>query len=157
MYRQGRFVDAAAALDRAENPDHPTCMRVRAKLALVRQDFAQAEELLRRCLVEHRKKGSPHLPEMRDFMLDLGESLFGQNKPDEAFQAVDEARSIVADFQIPPEPRWRRALEGWLARARELGRTETVTALEADLQQIVAIPEQGITVSARLRVRPPID
>jgi tetratricopeptide (TPR) repeat protein len=153
MYAQGRFAEAAEELARAKNPDYPSCLRVRARLALVRQDYSEVEQLLRRSFDEQRKKGSLHLPEGRDSYLDFAESLFGQGKHDAAFAALQEARTIVADYGLPPDPRWRGALEGWLQRAKELERIETASSLDAELQRLTATPEHGITISAKLRVR----
>jgi tetratricopeptide (TPR) repeat protein len=157
LYAQGAFANAEAELDRAPNPEYPACLRVRTKLRLVRQDFAQAENLLRKFLDQERKKGSLHRPELRDHTLELAESLFGQGRMDEAFQALDEARAIVADFALPPSASWGHALHAWRHRARDLGRTETATALDAELMSLQATPEHGITVSDKLRVQRPND
>jgi tetratricopeptide (TPR) repeat protein len=155
LYALGRFADASGELDNATSPDHPACLRVRARLHLVRTEFAQAEQLLRRYFDLERKKGSLHRPEMRDHTLDLAESLFGQGKHDEAFRALQEARAIVADFALPPEIAWRGALAGWLQRAKELGRTEEAASLQAELRRLMAVPAEGITISSRLRIRAP--
>jgi tetratricopeptide (TPR) repeat protein len=152
-YAQGRFASAAEEVEAARNPDFPTCIRARAKLALVRQEFVQAENLLRRLFDEQRKLGSIHLPELRNHNVELAESLLGQGKPEEALTALQEARAIVADFGLPATPDWRRTLEGWLSRVKDLGRTDVAEALETELRTIAATPEQGITISPRLRVR----
>jgi tetratricopeptide (TPR) repeat protein len=154
-FAQGRFADAADELDQARNPNYPACLRARAKLDLVRQAFAEAEQGLRKYLDVERKKGPLRRPELRDCWLDLAESLFGQGKHDEAVTAFQEARSIVAQFALPAGLEWRRALERWLSRGRERGRAELVVGLEAELQALRAVPQQGIAVSDRLRVRPP--
>ena len=40
--------------------------------------------------------------------------------------------------------------------AQRLGRTADIAWLEADLHQMSAAPEQAITISTRLRIRPPV-
>ena len=62
--------------------------------------------------------------------------------------------STEMNFELPPEPDWRKALEGWRQRAQELGRTDVVASLDADLQKMPATLETAITISDRLRIRP---
>jgi tetratricopeptide (TPR) repeat protein len=156
LFMLGQFADATIEVDVAKNPEYAPCLRVRSKLLLVRREFAQAEETLRRYIDLEAKQGAMHRPELRDYYLDLAESRFGQAKHDEAFAALAEARTLVADFALPADPAWRRAMQTWLGRARALGRTDAAAALEAEVQQLALLPEQGITVSPRLRVRPAI-
>jgi tetratricopeptide (TPR) repeat protein len=154
LFMLGRFADAASELDQVKNPEYAPCLRVASKLQLVRQEFAQAEETLRRYIDLEAKQGVMHRPELRDYYLDLAESRFGQAKHDEALAAITAARTLVADFALPADTAWRRAMQTWLGRARALGRTEAAAALEAEVQQLALVPEQGITVSPRLQVRP---
>ncbi len=79
-------------------------------------------------------------------------ALFGQAKHDEAFVAFQEARSIVADFALPPDDAWRNALTTWLQRAKDLGRTELVAPLESELAQASGAPNQAITILEKLRI-----
>jgi len=155
MHALGRYADAVAELKQASNANEPVCLHVRAKLALVQMEFAEAEQLLRQGLELEKKKGSLHRPNLRDYSLDLAESLFGQGKHQEAFAALQEARTLVADFAMPAGPLWRRALVRWLQRARELSYADLAALLEADLQQADAV-EQAITISPRLRLRPAV-
>jgi tetratricopeptide (TPR) repeat protein len=154
MFALGQFANAASEVGKAANRDYSACLRVRAKLHLVRLEYSQAEELLRKFSDLERKKGPLHRPELRNHTLDLAESLFGLGKHHDAFAALEEARAIVADFELPPEPIWRKALESWRQRAQALGRTDAVASLDAELQKMPATLEHGITVSDRLRIRP---
>jgi tetratricopeptide (TPR) repeat protein len=154
MFALGQFANAASEVGKARNRDYSACLRVRAKLHLIRLEFSQAEKLLRRYTDLQRKKGSLHRPELRNNTLDLAESLFGQGKHEDAFAALQEARAIVKDFELPPEPVWRKALEAWRQRAQEVGRTDAVASLEAELQKMPATLDTAITISDRLRIRP---
>ena len=89
-------------------------------------------------------------------MMDLAESLFGQSKYDEAFETLEEAQAITHDFVLPATSSWRKVLADWLHRAHQLGRTADIALLEADLQRVSAIPEEAITISTKLRIRPPV-
>jgi tetratricopeptide (TPR) repeat protein len=154
MHARGRFANAAREIEQAKDANYPMCLQVRAKLALVRLDLVQAEQLLRMLFDLERKKGSLHRPELRMRTLELAESLFGQGKHDEAFAALQEARAIAADFALPPVTAWRQALASWLQRAKELHRPDLAALLETDLRAAAA-SEQAITISPRLRIRPP--
>jgi tetratricopeptide (TPR) repeat protein len=149
-HAQGRLVDACRELERVRNPE-PASLPLRAKLSLTRQEFSQAEQLLRKWLDAYRRVGALHRPESIEINLDLAESLFGQGKHDDAFTALQDARVLVADFAVAPWPAWYQALASWRQRAQELGRTATVASLEADLQARTSVVEQGITISAKLR------
>jgi tetratricopeptide (TPR) repeat protein len=155
MYARGQFADAAREIERARDPNHLVCLHVSAQLALVRLAHAEAERLLRQCFSLIRKKGSLHRPDLRDHALELAESLFGQGKHDEALAALQEARAITADFALPPGKAWRRALGNWLQRAQQLHQPDLAASLEADLHRAGAA-EQALTISPRLRVRPPL-
>jgi tetratricopeptide (TPR) repeat protein len=154
LHACGQFADAAGELDKVRDTSYPVCLHMRAKLALVRLEFAQAERLLRQCFDLELKKGALHRPDLRDETLDLAESLFGQGKHDEAFAALEKARAIHAGFAMPSANDWRKALASWLQRARDLHRPDVVALLEEDLQKAVAV-EQGIMISPRLRIRRP--
>jgi hypothetical protein len=86
----------------------------------------------------------------------LAEALFGQSKLDDAFAALQEARSIVADFALPGDAAWRKTLETWLQRARELGKAEVAASLDAELQKMPAAAEQRVTILEKFRIRPRI-
>jgi tetratricopeptide (TPR) repeat protein len=154
FYSLGQFANAGSELDRAPTVNYPACLRVRAMLCLVRRDFAEAEALGRRYLDLERKKGTLHRPELRNHLLDLAESLYGQGKLDDAFHTVEEARSITADYALPANRAWRRVLETWRQRAHELKRPDAVASFDAELHALAVKPEQGIMVSDRLRVHP---
>jgi tetratricopeptide (TPR) repeat protein len=150
---QGRFADAAHELSKAKKQDYPSCLQVRAKLHLVAGEFTEAEQVVRKVLDLEGKTGSVHRPSLQDLTLDLAESLCGQGKYDEAFAALREARAIVADFTLRVGKRWHKALTCWSNRAKDLGRTDVLGSLQAELQQLRNATEQGITINTRLRVR----
>jgi tetratricopeptide (TPR) repeat protein len=150
---QGQLEAAAKELAHVHDRDSVACLSVRAKLALARGEFSQAEELMRQCLDLAGKWSSMHRPDLREQVLKLAESLFGQNKHDEAFSVLDEARAISRDFSLPDTAAWRKTLTAWLHRAQQLSRTAAVASLEADLQGASVAPEQAITISPKLRVR----
>ncbi|HMF19392.1 MAG TPA: hypothetical protein VKE98_19450 [Gemmataceae bacterium] len=153
LHAEGRYADAADALRALTKRDSSQYLHIRARLHLVAGEFSEAEQDLRKLLDQEGKQGSAHRPDLRDHVVELAESLFGQGKVDDAFRTLEEARSIVADFALPVDTSWRRALTRWRQRAEELGRTDALASLEADLQRIQTTPEQGITISTRLRVR----
>jgi tetratricopeptide (TPR) repeat protein len=155
LHAQGRLTMAANELDKVKDQDNALCISVRAKLSLARGEFSQAEQLLRKFMDLRGKQGSVHRPDLREQVLDLAESLFGGSKYDEAFHALEEARAITRDFALPPTSAWHKALASWLHRAQQLGRTADVAWLEADLQGTSTAAEQAITISPRLRIRPP--
>ena len=156
LHAQGRFTMAEGELDKAQDPETPLCLSDRAKLSLVRGEFSQAEQLLRKYLDLVGKQGSVHRPDLREQVLELAESLFGGGKYDEAFYALEEARAITRDFALPVASAWRKALAGWLHRAQCLARTADVAWLDAELHRVSTVPEQAITISPRLRIRRPV-
>jgi tetratricopeptide (TPR) repeat protein len=155
LHAQGRFKIADDELDNVKDPANPFCLAMRAKLSLARGDFSQAEQLLRKCFALAEKTGSVHRPDFRDQALELAESLFGQGRCDEAFHALEEPRTIARDFALPAGAAWRKALADWLRRAQQLGRPADVAWLEAELHKTSIAPEQAVTISPRLRIRPP--
>jgi tetratricopeptide (TPR) repeat protein len=157
LHAQGQFQRAATVLEQVANPQSPACLPMRAKLCLVRLEFAEAELLLRQYFDILETSGTRHIPGSRQPTLDLAESLFGEGKHEEAFTALYEARALVVDFALPQGTSWRKLLTKWLDRAKELGRTDMVTLLDADLQKRMVEPEHGITISARLRAGPPLN
>jgi len=156
LHAQGQFTMAVNELDKAKDQDNPLCLSVRAKLHLARQDFSEAEQVLRKYLALQGKNGSLHRPDLCDGVLDLAESLFGQSKYDEASNALEEARAITRDFALPAAAAWRKALADFLHRAQQLGRTADIAWLEAELHKMSAAPQLAITISPRLRIRPPV-
>jgi len=155
-YESGSFANAEVEIVRATNPDYLACLPIRAKLHRVRQEFAQAEELMRRYQAEERKRGTLHRPELVKQTLEFAEALFGQGKHDDAFAAFEEARKIVADFGLPFDADWQQKLQPWLRRARELGKLDVVASLESELQKAPAALEHGVTILDKLRVKPKV-
>jgi tetratricopeptide (TPR) repeat protein len=153
-YASGKFADAGSEVEKAHNPDYAACLRVRAKLHLIRQEFSEAEQVLGKYFDQEKKKGPLHRPELRDQTLDLAECLFGQGKHEPAFLALQEARAIVADFALPLDAGWRKTLEAWLQRARELGKADAIAALDAELQKIPAKATQAVTILEKFRIHP---
>lgn len=154
LYAEGRFKRAAAELNKVEDLENPMGQCVRIKLTLARGEFARAEQLQRKYLDQVGKHGSLHRPDLREHMQELAESLFGQNKHDEAFRALEEAFAISTEYALPTGSAWRKALVDWRHRAHELGRTTDVAWLEAESRRISTAPEQTITILPRLRIRP---
>jgi tetratricopeptide (TPR) repeat protein len=155
LHAQGRFEAASGELDEIQDQEGLMCLSVRAKLCLARGDFSQAERLLRKYLGLAGKYGPGHRPDVREQVLDLAESLLGGGKPDEAFDALEEARAITRDFALPTTPAWRRALADWLRRARDSSRTADAARLEAESEALLVSPQQAITVSPKFRLRRP--
>ncbi len=56
-HAQGRFKDATAELAKAKNPDVTSCLRVRARLHLVRQEFAEAAKCLHKYAESRTEEG----------------------------------------------------------------------------------------------------
>jgi hypothetical protein len=110
---------------------------------------------LRKRIAHYDRIGTSNRPLLLDTRIDLAEALFGQAKHDEAFASFAEARSIVADFALPADHAWRKALATWLQRAKDLGRTELAAALEKELAQVSATPMQAITILEKFRIQPP--
>ncbi len=129
--------------------------RVQAKVGLARQDYAGVEQMLRLHLDLFSQMGTTHRPELSPQTLALAESLFGQAKHDDAFAALQDARSIVADFTLPADDNWCKTLMTWLQRAKDLGRAELAASLEFELAQVSATPNQAITILEKFRIQPP--
>jgi tetratricopeptide (TPR) repeat protein len=153
-FESGKFAEAKSEVAQARNADYPVCLRVRAKLHMVRQEFAEAEQVLRKYQDEQRKQGTLHRPELLQPTLEFAESLYGQGKHDDTFASLQEARTIVADFALPPDAAWRKVLETWLRRARELGKPEVAASLEADLLRMPATANQAVTILEKFRIHP---
>jgi tetratricopeptide (TPR) repeat protein len=151
-FKSGKLAEAASEIAEARNPDYSVCLSVRAKLHIVGQEFALAEQLLRKYQNEVLKKGILRRPDLLDHTLDLAEALFGQRKHDDAFASLQEARSIVADFAMPADDAWRKALATWHQRATELGRTKLAASLDMELAQAMATPNPAITILDKFRV-----
>jgi len=153
-FESGNFAEAEKEIAEAGNPNYPACLRVRARLHMVRHELPQAEELLRKHQAEEKKKGTLHRPEMLKPVLDFAEVLFGQGKPDEAIAALNEARAIVADFKLPADAAWRRSLELWRRRAHEMKRPELAESLGTDIDRLVTAPSNAITILDRFKTPP---
>jgi tetratricopeptide (TPR) repeat protein len=155
LFHEKDYAASQRELDQCRHTEYPPYLRLRAKLHQVEGAHAQAEELLLRYFAEESKRGSCHRPELRESRLELAESQHALGKHDEAFQALEAARSLTADFALPRRATYRRALEVWLRRARELNRHDIAASIDADLQQPAAVPEQAITISPKLRTHTP--
>jgi tetratricopeptide (TPR) repeat protein len=142
--------------DLAHTPDLQSAglLWAKANVHLFRGEFAQAEGVLRTEMESWKKSGTPHRPDALQTSLDLAEALFGQPKHDEAFATLHEARSIVADFALLPDAAWKKSLETWLQRARELGKADIAASLEAELQKMPATVNHGITILEKFRIHP---
>jgi hypothetical protein len=153
-FESGSYANAEVEIVRAKNQEYPACLRIRAKLHMVRAEFAQAEALLRRYMDGERTKGTLLRPDLLKQRVELTEAIFGQGKVDDAIATFEEARQIVADFKLPCDRDWQRTVETWIKRARDVGKLELAAALEGDMQNTPAPREQRITILDKLRVRP---
>lgn len=145
---------AAQQLDQIPDAKYPLGLALRGRLLLARSQCAEAEPLLRQHIDGQRATGSSHRPDLRHTWLDLADCLHGQGKHAEAFAALEEARAISADFQLPPSREWRRAIATWQQRALKLNRHDEAAWLSAELDRLRTGPEHAIIVSDRLRFRP---
>jgi hypothetical protein len=84
----------------------------------------------------------------------LADVLRDEGKHDEALAMLQEARSIVADFALPADAAWRRALQNWLHHARVLGNNDVAASLQAELDQSAASTTQAVTILEKFKVRP---
>jgi tetratricopeptide (TPR) repeat protein len=153
LCNSGEHVEAAEQLLRIRYPNDPTLKPLWAKIHISRSEFAAAEKLLRELIPSEPRFGRSDIPEYLDPRLDLAEALFGQGKRDEAFATFKETRRIVAQFAIPADAQWRKALATWMPRAKELGRDDVAAALEAELAAANAATDQAITTLEKFRVR----
>jgi tetratricopeptide (TPR) repeat protein len=144
----------AAENDIALGPNAGDLLWAKAKVHLARREYFQAEQILRKTIGEWEKLGTSHRPENLDLTLDLAEALFGQANHDIAFASLQEARSIVADFALPPDAAWRKTLEAWLQRARELGKADVAASLETELTKIPVTANQAVTILEKFRIHP---
>lgn len=149
-YALGQFGEAADLVARARNPNYQACLRVRAKLHLVKREYAEAEALLRKHQAEELKKGPLHRPELESQWMELAESLYGQGKHTDAIAALEKARRIVADFKMPRDRRWKRSLEAWLSRVDP----DLRATLDSEIAAIPEANEQAITILEKFRVHP---
>jgi tetratricopeptide (TPR) repeat protein len=154
-FEASNYVEAEREIAQARNPEYPACLRLRARLQLAKQQFAEAEDLTRRYFAFEKKKGTLHRPDLLKATLELAEALFGQGKRDDALAAFQEARSIVADFALPHDAEWGKTLEVWATRARQLDRLELADALEKELAAISARPSKAIMILEKFRVHSP--
>ena len=150
----GQHAEAANVLESAHKRFSEGLLPARVAVQLTGGQYKEAEQTLLRFFESMRKVGTLHRPGLEGWKLDLAESLFGQAKHDDAFASLQEARSIVADFALPADAAWRKTLEKWLQRTRELGRAEVAASLEAELQAMPAMANQAITILERFRLHP---
>lgn len=129
-------------------------VRVRAQVEFRRQNYVGAEQMLRDHLEMQGRLGTARRPDLLPHRVTLADALFHQSKHDDAFASFEEARAIVADFALPADDAWRKALATWLQRAKDLGRTELATSLEKELAQASATRVQAITILDKFRIRP---
>lgn len=150
----GNFLAAEEQLVNVHDSTNPSTQAVRAKLHLKRLEYAEAEKSLRLFQKNQTMLGNLHRPGLLETTLDLADALFHQSKNDDAFASFEEARAIVADFALPADGAWRKALATWLQRAKDLGRTELAASLEQELAKASATPVQAITILDKFRIRP---
>lgn len=151
-HAEGDFFEAWRDCEQIGDAEDPFTLTIRAKISLARQQFSQAEELLRRRLDLWWPNTTRRHPALFDPTLDLAEAQFGQAKHADAFVSLQEARSIAADFALPPDSAWKETLQTWLQRARDLGNTDLAASLDAELQKIPEPVDRAITILEKFRV-----
>jgi tetratricopeptide (TPR) repeat protein len=137
----------------ARGREIPSLTWAQAKVHLHRRDFPTAELLLRKSLEYSDRVNASFHPGNLDIYLDLAEAQFGQAKHDDAFASLQEARDIVAEFALPADDTWRKALATWRQRAGELGRADLAASLDAELALATEMSEPGIKILERFRVQ----
>jgi tetratricopeptide (TPR) repeat protein len=125
---------------------------IELKVLLHRKQFHDAEKLLNPVMDRWMRSSRPP-PVFLDFLLDYAESLFGQDLHENAFTAFQLARRIASSYRMAQDLAWRKTLETWLKRARDLEKHELAASLEAELQRMPAA-NQAITILDKLRIRP---
>jgi tetratricopeptide (TPR) repeat protein len=148
----GDYAAASSDASDAGQTESAAFLWVQAKVHLARNEFAQAEPLLRQSRELVGKTKTLHCPENLEPTLDLAEAQFGQAKHSDAFATLQDARSIVADFALPPDAIWKKSLETWLQRARDVGKMDIATTLQAELATIPAAANQAFTVLEKFRI-----
>jgi hypothetical protein len=83
--------------------------------------------------------------------LELADCLYMQAKHEEALTAWQEARAIAADFKLPTDAAWRKTLQTWLPRARELGNAELAASIETELTALPPDLDQRVTILDKIR------
>ena len=121
------------------------------KVLLARGKFGEAEAMIREA-IQPANALAVRYPWNLEPLLDLAEAQFGQSKHDGAFGSFEEARSMVAEFAMPPDALWRKALATWAERARAVGRSDLAAVFAAELATATAIPDQAITILGKFRV-----
>jgi tetratricopeptide (TPR) repeat protein len=149
----GLYEEAWDDCARARDPNHAAILFIRARVELARKNYPQAEKFLRKRWEAERKKGTLHRPDLLASTLVLAESLLGQGKHVEAFAALQEARSIVADFGIPRDAGWAATLRTWLEQAQQLARSADAAALEQELGAIPTMTSTAVIALDRFRIR----
>ncbi len=155
MCGAANYEEAVSELNHVTDLERTELLRARAAISLARGDFQHAEQMARRFLGAADLAGARRRPLFFWAHLSLADSLFGQAKHDDAFASFEEARAIVADFALPADDAWRKALATWLQRAKELGRSELAASIEKELAQVSATPMQAITILEKFRIQPP--
>jgi len=150
----GQYEAAEKDIATASNSEYGNLLWAQAKVRLAQKEFHQAEGILLKDRVYWKKLGTTQRPETLHPTLDLAEAYYGQAKHEAAFETLREARSIVADFALPPDAAWRKTLETWLQRARELGKADEVASLEADLREMAGTAIHAITILEKFRIHP---
>jgi len=145
-FHAGNLDEADQELAKATNAEFPTCLRMRARLCLARGQFAEAVKLLRKYQAAEKKKGTLHRPDLLKATLDYADALYGDCKHDEGLAAFVEARSIAADFKVPPDADWAKTLEQWLPRVRAAQPMELAELMASEIAQIKTSPNKAITI-----------
>jgi tetratricopeptide (TPR) repeat protein len=145
-FEAGNIAQAEKEVETANNPDYSACLRIRAKLCMVRQEFGKAVKLLRKYRAEEKKRGTLHRPDLLRAAIDYAEALYGDGKHAEAIAAFEEAHSIVVDFKMPSDAEWGKTLETWLPRVRAAQRAELAEAMTKEIGQILTTPSKAITI-----------
>lgn len=152
LLTRDRSAEAEEELAAAKDPEQATCVRVRARMHLMRQEFSAAEPLLKQVLEFQKKKGVLHHPDLFDVNLDLAECQQARGAFEAAVVSLQEARSLVRDFGLPRNERYRDKLKPWVERAHQQGQPDLAVSLQEELRSIPASGDARITVLARFRL-----
>jgi tetratricopeptide (TPR) repeat protein len=147
-----RKVDAAwDMLEDALDPHHMNILRIRGRLHLHEGEYAEAESYFAHYEAEQSKICVAHHPQHLELRVYLAECQYHLGKFDAAFASIEKARSLIADFALPRDERWREKLQPWHDRAVQHGKMELANAIAEELRRTLTANETAVVVLERFR------